>query len=65
MMKTTIKRLSVLLLAICMICALAAPKDVQAAVSKSTKKKLNSSNHTPGACTGTIYDYSREHVPRQ
>ena len=40
-MKTTIKRLSVLLLAICMICALAAPLNVQAAVSKSTKKKLN------------------------
>lgn len=42
MMKTTIKRLSVLLLAICMICALAAPLNVQAAVSKTTKKKLNS-----------------------
>ena len=40
-MKTTIKRLSVLLLAICMICALAAPLNVQAAVSKSTKKQLS------------------------
>lgn len=39
-MKTTIKRLSVLLLAICMICALAAPLNVQAAVSKTTKNKL-------------------------